>query len=125
MGVYIVRDFFCSAYVVKGTLVRPHTMSTDPQLKALERIEIILEELLSVMSSTSSKEERAMKRENVIELASLYFVVPTFIVGLYGMNIRGLPLANHEWIVFIMGLSILLWCGFVYVFIQRRYSNVV
>lgn len=71
---------------------------------------------------TDMRAEQIDSRSLVIAIAAMVFLPLTFITGVYGMNVKGLPYADQPWAFdSVMGGCAVLAAGIVIYFVQRHW----
>lgn len=74
------------------------TAAADRAARMAEELEAIRERAaLTHEALTDMRAEQIDHRGLVISIAALVFLPLTFLTGLYGMNVQGLPYANEPW----------------------------
>ena len=73
---------------------------------------------------TDLRAEQLDSRSLVIAIVAMVFLPLTFITGLYGMNVKGLPYAEEPWAFdAIMGTCAAIAAGIVIYFVQRHWLS--
>lgn len=71
---------------------------------------------------TDLRAEQLDSRSLIISIAAMVFLPLTFITGVYGMNVKGLPYADEPWAFdAIMAACALIGAGIVIYFVQRHW----
>lgn len=97
--------------------------AADRAARMAEEVEAIRERA-SVMHEALSdmRAEQLDSRSLIISIAAMVFLPLTFITGLYGMNVTGLPYAQEPWAFdAIAGACMVIAVGTVIYFVQRHW----
>lgn len=78
-----------------------------------------LARLVTVLESSTTRDVRRDRRQYLVDAITLYFVFPTLLVGMYGMNIE-LPFERQPWMFGVIIVAIVVWIVCVYIFIHPR-----
>ena len=97
--------------------------AADRAARMAEELEAIRERAsLMHEALTDLRAEQLDSRSLVIAIAAMVFLPLTFITGLYGMNVDGLPYAHEPWAFdAIMGACAAIGAGIVIYFVQRHW----
>jgi zinc transporter len=97
--------------------------AADRAARMAEEVEAIRERAALVHEAlTDLRAEQLDQRGLVIAIAAMVFLPLTFITGLYGMNVEGLPYAKEPWAFdAIMGVCTLIAAGTVIYFLRRHW----
>ncbi len=72
------------------------------------------------LSLTHSAFDRLMENKGFVAIASAIFIGQIFIIQVGGTAFRTVPLALQEWVLIILGTSVVLWAGEGWRWIQRK-----
>ena len=87
------------------------------ELEAIRERAALMHEAL-----TDLRAEQLDQRSLVISMAAMVFLPLTFLTGLYGMNVKGLPYAEEPWAFdAIAGACALIAAAIVIWFVQRHW----
>ena len=97
--------------------------AADRAARMAEELESIRERsALTHEALTDLRAEQIDNRSLIISVAAMVFLPLTFLTGLYGMNVKGLPFAEEPWAFdAIAGASTLIAVGIVLYFVQRHW----
>ena len=97
--------------------------AADRAARMAEELDAIRERsALTHEALTDLRAEQLDSRSLVISIAAMVFLPLTFLTGLYGMNVKGLPYAEEPWAFdAIMGACTLIAAGIVIYFVQRHW----
>jgi zinc transporter len=97
--------------------------AADRAARMAEEVEAIRERAALVHEAlTDLRAEQLDSRSLVISIAAMVFLPATFITGLFGMNVKGLPYADEPWAFdAIMGACALIAAVTVIYFVQRHW----
>jgi zinc transporter len=97
--------------------------AADRAARMAEELEAIRERATLIHESlTDLRAEQLDSRSLVIAIAAMVFLPLTFITGLYGMNVDGLPFAHHPWSFDAIALACLaIAVGITAYFVRRRW----
>jgi zinc transporter len=97
--------------------------AADRAARMAEELDAIRERsALTHEALTDLRAEQLDTRSLVISIAAMVFLPLTFLTGLYGMNVKGLPYAEEPWAFdAIMGACALIAAGIVIYFVQRHW----
>jgi zinc transporter len=99
--------------------------AADRAARMAEELESIRERsALTHEALTDLRAEQIDNRSLIISVAAMVFLPLTFLTGLYGMNVKGLPFAEEPWAFdAIAGASTLIAVGIVLYFVQRHWFD--
>lgn len=99
--------------------------AADRAARMAEELESVRERSALIHETlTDLRAEQIDSRALVISIAAMVFLPLTFLTGLYGMNVKGLPYADEPWAFdAIMGACALIAAGIVIYFVQRHWFN--
>lgn len=103
---------------------RQHLNSAaDRAARMAEELESIRERsALAHEALTDLRAEQIDSRALLISIVAMIFLPLTFLTGVYGMNVKGLPYADEPWAFdAIAGFCLLLALGILIYFMQRRW----
>ena len=97
--------------------------AADRAARMAEELESIRERSALIHESlTDLRAEQIDNRSLIISVAAMVFLPLTFLTGLYGMNVKGLPYAEEPWAFdAIAGACAALSAGIVIYFVQRHW----
>ncbi len=97
--------------------------AADRAARMAEELESIRERSALVHETlTDLRAEQIDQRSLVIAIAAMVFLPITFITGLYGMNVDGLPLAHEPWSFdAIFGVCVAISVGVTWYFVRRHW----
>jgi len=97
--------------------------AADRAARMAEELESIRERsALAHEALTDLRAEQIDSRALLIAIVAMVFLPLTFLTGLYGMNVEGLPYAKEPWAFdAIAGICLLITIGIVVYFMQRRW----
>lgn len=97
--------------------------AADRAARMAEEVEAIRERAALMHEAlTDLRAEQLDQRGLVIAVVAMIFLPLTFITGLYGMNVEGLPYAKEPWVFdAIMGVCTLIAAGTVIYFLRRHW----
>ena len=97
--------------------------AADRAARMAEELDAIRERsALTHEALTDMRAEQLDTRSLVISIAAMVFLPLTFLTGLYGMNVKGLPYAEEPWAFdAIAGACALIAAGIVIYFVQRHW----
>jgi zinc transporter len=97
--------------------------AADRAARMAEELEAIRERSALIHETlTDLRAEQIDSRSLIISIAAMVFLPLTYITGLYGMNVKGLPYADAPWAFdAIMGFSVVLTVGVVVYFVRRHW----
>lgn len=97
--------------------------AADRAARMAEELESIRERAALVHETlTDLRAEQIDSRSLVIAIVAMIFLPLTFITGVYGMNVKYLPLADHDWsFAAIMGLCVAIAVGVTGYFVRRHW----
>ncbi|CAN5405653.1 zinc transporter ZntB [soil metagenome] len=97
--------------------------AADRAARMAEELESIRERAaLTHEALTDLRAEQIDTRSLVISIAAMVFLPVTFITGLYGMNVDGLPYAHEPWAFdAVMGLCTAISAGVIIYFVRRHW----
>lgn len=97
--------------------------AADRAARMAEELESIRERsALTHEALTDLRAEQIDQRSLIISIAAMIFLPLTFLTGLYGMNVRGLWLADQPWAFdAIIGLCVLIGAGVTTYFVRRHW----
>ena len=99
--------------------------AADRAARMAEELEAIRERAsLMHEALTDLRAEQLDSRSLVIAIAAMVFLPLTFITGVYGMNVEGLPYAHEPWAFWgVMALCVVVAAGIVGYFVQRHWVS--
>ncbi|MEG3144082.1 zinc transporter ZntB [Sphingomonas sp. RT2P30] len=97
--------------------------AADRAARMAEELESIRERsALAHEALTDLRAEQIDSRALLISIVAMIFLPLTFLTGLYGMNVKGLPYAEEPWAFdAIAGICLLTTVGIIVYFMQRRW----
>ena len=97
--------------------------AADRAARMAEELEAIRERSsLMHEALTDLRAEQLDSRSLIIAIAAMVFLPLTFITGVYGMNVEGIPYAHEPWaFAAIMGLCTVVGVGIVAYFVRRHW----
>ncbi len=97
--------------------------AADRAARMAEELEAIRERASLVHEAlTDLRAEQLDSRSLIIAIAAMVFLPLTFITGLYGMNVKGLPYAQEPWAFdAVTGACALIAAGIVIYFVRRHW----
>jgi zinc transporter len=97
--------------------------AADRAARMAEELESIRERsALAHEALTDLRAEQIDSRALLISIVAMIFLPLTFLTGLYGMNVDGLPYAKEPWAFdAIAGICLLITVGIIVYFMQRRW----
>ncbi len=97
--------------------------AADRAARMAEELESIRERAALIHETlTDMRAEQIDNRSLIISIAAMVFLPLTFLTGLYGMNVKGLPYADEPWAFdAICGGCALLSAGIVIYFVHRHW----
>ncbi|MDH7972056.1 zinc transporter ZntB [Sphingomonas sp. AR_OL41] len=97
--------------------------AADRAARMAEELESIRERsALAHEALTDLRAEQIDSRALLISIVAMIFLPLTFLTGLYGMNVKGLPYAEEPWAFdAIAGICLLTTVGIIIYFMQRRW----
>lgn len=97
--------------------------AADRAARMAEELEAIRERAsLMHEALTDLRSEQLDSRSLVIAIVAMVFLPLTFVTGVYGMNVEGLPFAHEPWAFWgVMGLCLVIATGIVTYFVRRHW----
>jgi zinc transporter len=97
--------------------------AADRAARMAEELEAIRERSsLMHEALTDLRAEQLDSRSLVIAIVAMVFLPLTFITGVYGMNVEGLPFAHEPWaFAMVMGLCVVVAAGIVGYFVRNHW----
>jgi zinc transporter len=97
--------------------------AADRAARMAEELESIRERAALMHEAlTDLRAEQIDSRSLIISIAAMIFLPLTFITGLYGMNVKGLPYAEEAWIFdAIMAVCTIITAGIIIYFVRRHW----
>ena len=97
--------------------------AADRAARMAEELESIRERSALIHETlTDLRAEQIDSRSLIISIAAMVFLPLTYLTGLYGMNVKGLPGAESPWAFdVIMAFSVVLTVGTVVFFVRRHW----
>lgn len=87
------------------------------ELESIRERSALLHETL-----TDLRAEQIDSRSLIISIAAMVFLPLTYLTGLYGMNVKGLPYADEPWAFdAIMAISVVVTVGTIVYFVRRHW----
>ena len=99
------------------------TTAGDRAARMAEELESIRERSALLHETlTDLRAEQIDSRSLIIAIAAMVFLPLTFISGVYGMNVKGLPFAEEPWaFAAIMGLCVVITVGIIGYFLRHHW----
>ena len=99
--------------------------AADRAARMAEELEAIRERAsLMHEALTDLRAEQLDSRSLIIAIAAMVLLPLTFITGVYGMNVEGLPYAHEPWAFWgVMALCVVVAAGIVGYFVQRHWVS--
>jgi zinc transporter len=97
--------------------------AADRAARMAEELEAIRERAALIHETlTDLRAELIDQRSLLIAVAAMVFLPLTFITGLFGMNVEGIPYSHHPWSFWtITGFSIVVGAGVTAYFVRRHW----
>ena len=97
--------------------------AADRAARMAEELESIRERSALIHETlTDLRAEQIDSRSLIISIAAMVFLPLTYLTGLYGMNVKGLPYAEEPWAFdAIMAISVVVTVGTIAYFVRRHW----